>query len=222
MSLPLLKINIIGGRLVPSTFNNSDAEVMMQPSISLQAIRVDPDAEMYNGITGTLRHRFNYALVNEPAYFQINDYHFTETLALATSNGTVALYDRDRSVLVYTPDTLGVGGFSIAGHPFPMTVVGAGPVPPTILSPISESGIPQVQLNDTIIASPYLDLSDQTSHDSTLWEFATDSNFSNVVGEISTGTPETELLLDEAAMTAAGLNFVTAYFVRVSYYGVPD
>lgn len=217
---PLLHAKILKGRLHLSTFNNVGSEVAMETPLTVRPVKVNPTTQTLQGFEGEDRRKRRYALIGEANYYQIGNYHYSDEYELDTSNGSVGFYERDQSIVVYTPGVLGAGGFTINDVEFLIDVVEPGPVAPVILSPEGGSPTTIIQLGDLVTASDYLDPTWKTVHSSTRWQIATDLNFSNIVADHLEESASTSLQISQEFMDIYGLSSVTIYYIRVCYYGV--
>lgn len=146
--------------------------------------------------------------VGVPFYYQLTSWHFCDDYAVATDNGTVEL--QDAGTIVYTPATVGAGGFSVNGYVFALTIVDNVPAPPSIEVPAPNSTI--VQATFAVDTGNFQARDPAMSHYATHWQIATDAGFTQlVVDEVST----TSL----TSYTVTGLAIRENYFVRAKFIG---
>lgn len=148
--------------------------------------------------------------VNQTGIYTITDYDSATSYDVAATSGVVT---RTGDTITYTAGTTpGNGGFTLNGKAYVIPVTYYSVVTPNITAPSNGATGQSGTVNFTSNAFAMEGGTD--THQSSDWQVATDSGFSNVVSSVANSTS------NKLTYTASGLNPNTTYYARVRYKGV--
>lgn len=141
--------------------------------------------------------------------FTISNFDSFKTYSISVSNGT---YTQNQGTLTLIPNQ-GVTSMvlTINGKIFNILVKVSGSKTPVMLSP-NIDGTVQI-LSTSFISDNYVGYGAPSAHQSTDWQLATDSNFTNIVYQSQNDT------VNKNSWSVSNLTISTLYYVRVRYKG---
>jgi uncharacterized delta-60 repeat protein len=188
--------------------NQANGVIKLNSNIKIDNERIPPG---YAGAyIGPMLEGLTSLSVNQQALYVINDYDEFMSYSLAAISGSVS---RSGANITYTaPGNIGSGGFTLNGKTYNINIVGNNTInQPTITSPANgATGQPN---NITFIGSAFSVNIGSDTHYSSDWQIATDSNFTNIVEQI------TDSQVNKTSWMSSLLTNNTQYYVRVRYKG---
>lgn len=147
--------------------------------------------------------------IGDVGNYLITNYDSYTPLTITTTNGVI---DRTEDTFVYTPDSAGIGGFTINGKEFVITILNKVINTPAVTSPIDQST--EISLNTALTASAFATSpANEDTHVDSDWELATDSIFSSIIQSSYNDA------VNKTSWSVTGLLENTVYYVRVRYRG---
>ena len=149
--------------------------------------------------------------INQIRTYLLENYDYRQTYTITPISGAIS---RTGNIITYTaPGTTGVGGFSINGVQFPITITTLSTQDPAFYYPTD--GDNYVNYDFTITLSKYISITTGDSHQSTSWQItlASDPGFASPVLDVSYDTNS----LSERKIR--GLSVGQAYLLRARYTG---
>jgi hypothetical protein len=179
------------GRVYVKAIDTTGAKLAVDQGESIQR-KTRFEGQLTQGVTGR---------------YQITNYHFSDDYRVSTWNGVVSLDDDE---IVYTPETVGSGGFFLNGTRYVLEVLPEGPLKPSIFSPTN--GQQGLSKTPTVVSNSFDTEEAGLTHHATRWQIATDAAFTNIVVD---ETSTTSLL----TYTVEQLESEGEYYVRIQHIG---
>lgn len=140
-----------------------------------------------------------------PSTHKITNYDMATSYVISGVLGTVT---RSGDTLTYVAGSVsGVGAIVINGKNYPITIADSYLAAPSVTSPLE--GAADRPLNLTVTCSSYVPVGYAGTHQSTTWQIATDSGFTNVIAYSDNDT------INLTSWAVGGLVLATNYYVRV-------
>lgn len=115
-----------------------------------------------------------------PTKYQITNFHATANYELSCSNGSVT---RDLDIITYTAGAVtGMGGFTVNGKAYAITVSGRSVMRPTLLSPVDGSS--NIGETITCYSNGFSPTSGADSHVSSTWQISENPNFNSIAYQV--------------------------------------
>lgn len=141
--------------------------------------------------------------------FEISDFDSFKTYNISASAGSVT---RNGSTVTFTaPNSLGNVNLTINGKVYVIDVQLAAPVKPAMLAPVNNSNI--LTSTYALSSSAFSPFGDSSTHQSSDWQVANDSGFTNILTNI------VDSAINKTTYTVSGLVDTNTYYARVRYKG---
>jgi hypothetical protein len=191
----VLHLSDNNGELIYSTYDyNELVELIETTPADLAVVNIFGPNELAMGTTGT---------------YEITNYDYRANYNVIPYAGSVTI--EDNTIFYKAPLNLGLYGFTINGHIFPVNVTEPGLKTPSIIKPINNS---LDQLEAIIIfSSDFKVIGDTDEHVATSWQLAIDSEFNNIVSESLLDT------INKKTWAIGNLTESSIYYLRVKHHG---